>query len=947
MSQQNYGNITLILFPSAQWNLYGMELRRLRDVGGVFSQGDFVDTADDDKELGRLAGLCLKTEPGSIYERIGKNAFRTQKKFFENADAKVRRHVEHITGKHILEAVEMAARMGIRIFFKPKPHEFIEPSKELEYQTETVALHTFYRKTDDGLDYRLTVGNGICPSEHKTIIISNEPSLFSIDNRLMHFDTGLNGNLLRPFTGREWVHIPARMQSEYMRKMILKIAGKIDIDAEGFNVTELHPQGSCRLSLERNIAGGYHFHLSFDYDGKNFDSDSQREKSVTLHDDGADVSFVCISRNRQWEDDIRRRLDEELLLPHSTTLQDMLAWANKNRRQLEAMGIEVEQLTSHKYYIGNVMITNDERRIGDWFQIHIMLNFDNGLKLPLGKLRTALLNGEKEYLLPDGKWFVIPDEWFARYNPLMLFGRRDGKDGINVHRSQTKVLDKLDMDKDLKAETRIADHTLPKGLRATLRPYQMEGYEWLLGNIEAHTGCCLSDDMGLGKTIQSIALILKYKETASPKSDGKTAETMTQPKELSLFTEEEMGGTAATAAHPVLVVAPASVVYNWRNEILRFAPSLKVMTYTGSTEQRQQMRVAIGRVDVVVTTYATMRNDIEYLCHMEWGINIFDESQIFKNDSSQTYEAVKRLGCQCRVALSGTPMENNLRELWTLMNVLNPELLGERSEFSRNFEHPINEDLKSSNTDILRQLVAPYFLRRTKDEVLDSLPERQDEIVYCDMTPQQASLYEEELSRMRNQLLQHNGKTDNMNALKAITRLRQIACSPALVGEDVPSGKMEEVFGRLDELYGTSHKVLVFSEYVSLLDIVAREMDARGWTYARLSGSTRNREEVIAHFQQDESCQFFLISLKAGGLGLNLTQADYVFLLDPWWNVTAEEQAISRAHRQGQQRSVFVYRFISTATLEEQILRLQDRKQSLIDAVLGFLNPTARNLKNS
>ena len=272
------------------------------------------------------------------------------------------------------------------------------------------------------------------------------------------------------------------------------------------------------------------------------------------------------------------------------------------------------------------------------------------------------------------------------------------------------------------------------------------------------------------------------------------------------------------------------------------------------------------------------------------------------------------------------------------MSILNPSLLGDTDDFRRNFINPISENIKSKNTEILRQLVAPYFLRRTKAEVLDSLPDRQDEIVYCEMTPEQTTLYAEVQSRMRNMLLQDKDKINTISALTAITRLRQIACAPAMIGNDSPSGKLAEVYERLSELRGTDHKVLIFSEYVSLLGIVADELKRRGWDYAMLTGETRDREKVIDHFQQEPGCQFFLISLKAGGLGLNLTEADYVFLLDPWWNVTLEEQAISRAHRQGQRRSVFVYRFISSGTLEEEILRIQDRKQSLINAVLSCLN---------
>ena len=488
------------------------------------------------------------------------------------------------------------------------------------------------------------------------------------------------------------------------------------------------------------------------------------------------------------------------------------------------------------------------------------------------------------------------------------------------------------------AETAV--EVSPK-LKATLRPYQQAGFQWLWQNLVAQTGCCLSDEMGLGKTLQTIALLLKYKEAT------KVTEPVTKPLTGMLFSDEEMQGkreegTAsgerlALPYRTSLVVAPASVVHNWRNELSRFAPSLSVMTYTGDTSKRKDKRIALMRWDVVLTTYRTLLNDIELLSREEFGIVVFDESQAFKTATSQIHHAVTRLKALHRMALSGTPVENNLQELWSLMSVLNPNLLGDERSFQNAFVNPIavqmeesGEYLLSSRRDLLRRLIAPYFLKRTKEEVLSDLPERQDEVVVCAMTDEQTSQYTEELSKARNEWLDPtaSGQGRQIHILAALQRLRQIAN-----GE----GKMGVVFDYLENLRQTQHKVLIFSEYVTLLEHVGGEMTNRAWNYALLTGQTQDREQVIARFQQSPDCQFFLISLKAGGVGLNLTAADYVFLLDPWWNRAAEEQAIARAHRIGQQRSVFVYRFVSAGTLEEQILTLQDRKQSLIDSVMPFI----------
>lgn len=323
---------------------------------------------------------------------------------------------------------------------------------------------------------------------------------------------------------------------------------------------------------------------------------------------------------------------------------------------------------------------------------------------------------------------------------------------------------------------------------------------------------------------------------------------------------------------------------------------------------------------------------------LEYSMLVFDESQVFKNRNSQIYSAMLRLKSDHHLALSGTPMENSLPELWSLMNILNPLLLGDFKTFQKYFISPITDNLEDVRSQILRRTIAPYFLRRTKEQVLTDLPDRQDEIVYCEMSEEQQQMYNEELSKTRNLATDHSSGNE-LIMLSAINRLRQITCSPKLIkdkdAED--EGKLPTIFLQLEELRGTAHKVLLFSEYVSFLNLIAKEMEKRHWRYDILTGETRNREQIINHFSTSADTQFFLVSLKAGGVGLNLTCADYVFILDPWWNKSAEEQAISRAHRIGQKHSVFVYRFITKDTLEEKILQLQEYKTSLIETVMPFL----------
>ena len=417
------------------------------------------------------------------------------------------------------------------------------------------------------------------------------------------------------------------------------------------------------------------------------------------------------------------------------------------------------------------------------------------------------------------------------------------------------------------------------------------------------------------------------------------------PKQPDLFDESNAEANEESGLPPFytcLIIAPASVEHNWRNELLKFAPSLTVGSYIGM--HRSRMQPALMRWDVVTTTYQTMRNDIDFFSRQHFGIVVFDEAQMFKNRDSQLYQAVQSLQAEHFVALSGTPIENSLSDLWSLMNVINHGLLGNHSSFQKYFIRPIDNGFNELHLNILNRLVKPYILRRTKDEVLQDLPERTDELIFCELSSEQKKVYEQELSKARNQILEQTleqaGNNRTFNALQAIGRLRQIANHPRMVDIDYKgsSGKVQEVFRMLETLAGSGHKVLLFSDYVKYLDLVAEEMDERGWKYAMLIGTTKDRERQISTFNTDKECQFFLISLKAGGVGINLTEADYVFILDPWWNTAAEEQAISRAHRIGQKQAVFVYRFVTTGTLEERILDIQRKKSRLSDAIINVDN---------
>jgi SNF2 family DNA or RNA helicase len=411
--------------------------------------------------------------------------------------------------------------------------------------------------------------------------------------------------------------------------------------------------------------------------------------------------------------------------------------------------------------------------------------------------------------------------------------------------------------------------------------------------------------------------------------------------QLSLFASEPEAPTS-------LVVVPASIIQNWVNELQRFAPSLKVMAHAGISRKRDASDFRY--YDVVVSSYHTVRQDIDFIGAYEFLYVILDESQMIKNPHSKLYRAMTELQAKHKLVVTGTPIENSLTDLWSQINFVNEGLLGSLNFFKKRFVKSIEKKKNKDQEQRLKELINPFILRRTKDEVAKELPPLYEQYRYCSMTEEQNRLYEEEKSTVRNNLLENleeiGLERSALMVLKALTRLRQISNHPLMVEDDYEygSGKYDEVFRNIESVVMEEHKVLVFSSFVKHLRLYADHLDALGWKYAWLSGSSTDRAKQVEKFQSDPDCRVFLISLKAGGVGLNLTAADYVFILDPWWNPAAEMQALNRAHRIGQDKSVFVYRFISSQTVEEKIQRLQERKSELARTFVTSNNPL-RNMK--
>jgi superfamily II DNA or RNA helicase len=566
----------------------------------------------------------------------------------------------------------------------------------------------------------------------------------------------------------------------------------------------------------------------------------------------------------------------------------------------------------------------------DWFELHGRVDYEGG-SIALPQLLEALKRGQNIVQLGDGAYGVLPEEWLRRIGALAGMGTSE--DGhVRFRRSQAGLLDALlaaqpeatydaafaHIREELRQFHGVEAAPQPAGFVGQLRDYQREGLGWMEFLRRFGFGGCLADDMGVGKTAQVLALLERRREARAA--------------------GEEVG--------PSLVVVPRSLVFNWKQEAARFTPQLRVLDHTGIARANADL----SEYDLVLTTYGTLRRDAPTLSELEFDYLVLDEAQAIKNSDTASAKAARLLRGKYRLALSGTPVENHLGELWSIFEFLNPGMLGSASVFKLSGAGSRTADEETRK--LLAHALRPFILRRTKEQVARELPPKTEQTVYCEMEPEQRKLYNELRAHYRASLL---GKIETdgiakskIQVLEALLRLRQAACHPGLVdpkrrGEG--SAKLDTLINQIEEVVSEGHKALVFSQFTTLLGIVRERLDEAKVTYEYLDGKTKDRQERVERFQNDDACSLFLISLKAGGLGLNLTAAEYVFLLDPWWNPAVEAQAVDRAHRIGQTRNVFAYRLIARDTVEEKVLDLQATKRDLAASIIQADNSLIRNLK--
>ncbi len=740
----------------------------------------------------------------------------------------------------------------------------------------------------------------------------------------------------------ERIDIPAADVDEFMRRVYPRLGRRVAVSSADPEVRlpRIEPP---RLILDVDYTGEDRAALdwSFDYAGTPVDAETRDAEAEQRLEDAALAALadtplagnVLVPRTLKGLEtvDFMRRA-----LPALEALED-----TEVRTHGEAP--EFRELTESP----ELTVTAVESDKRDWFDLGLMIRIGE-LSMPFADVLRALSRGQARMLMPDRTYFSLEHPLFDKLRALVAEAAQlaDRKsDELRITRYQASLWEELDA---LAANTEGPDSwyagvgslldfsesgplDLPAGLDASLRPYQVDGFRWLGTLWQNGLGGVLADDMGLGKTLQTLALMLHAKQTwAAAEAEGRGPRT-----DVAATT------TAADANLPgaFLVVAPTSVVGNWADEARRFAPDLRVATVTDTQPRaRVKLRQLAAENDVVITSYTLFRLDDAAYQEQTWAGLILDEAQFVKNKATKAHHAARDLNARFKLAITGTPMENNLMELWSIFAIVSPGLFPSALRFAEHYQRPIERQGLDEPRERLRRRVRPFMLRRTKDAVVTDLPPKQEQVLHVELAPKHRKVYDTHLQRERQKILRLVDDMDKnrFTIFQSLTLLRMLALDASLVDPEydgVASSKLDMLFEQLEDVFAEGHRALVFSQFTSFLKKAADRLEAEEVPYVYLDGSTRNRPEVINRFKEGQA-PVFLISLKAGGFGLNLTEADYCFLLDPWWNPAAESQAVDRAHRIGQTRSVMVYRMVAKDTIEDKVVALQDAKRRLISSVM-------------
>ncbi|WP_445737314.1 SNF2-related protein [Mariniflexile sp.] len=821
-------------------------------------------------------------------------------------------------------------------FYLEKTTPFYKQQFSFSEKEISPILH--FLKTADNILYTLSLKTDtetIQPYTEKTILILNDPSYIAINKNVYRLKT-INGNKIKPFITKKSIEIPKRTSKTYFKTFIKDILNHVEIETEGFGFEQKTDIKKCEIRTFYNFfKNRYLLDICFVYEDFSFSFSNKKKFASKMHIEDDIVVFQTkrnTTEEKKWIEkatDLGLKKTENNFFYFENTpknedpyqqIQELL----KNKESFIKQGFFIEDIAveGKKIVPNSAFISSKYEEKEDWFDLKMQISCGD-FSFPFSNIIENIRNNNPFYELPDGSYFLIPRIWFSTYKDLTEFGViKNGQ--LTLKRNQLPIINHLpNIAIGAVCKKQNIAYIPSNNLKATLRNYQTEGVKWLLDHNQNQLGACLADDMGLGKTLQTLAVLTHIKDQLNPA-------VTTEP--LDLFSQTTLKKEPLKA----LVIVPSSLVFNWKNETKKFAPFLQTIGYTG--KDRKTIKRKLHLYDIVFTSYPIVLKDINHFKTLDFTYLILDESQYIKNKNSKIFKAINSISTAHKITLSGTPIENSLDDLWSLMQFINPDLLGTFTFFKNYFKIPIEKHQDESKTEALKNLIQPYILRRTKEQVAKDLPPILEQVFYSEMQPKQQEWYEEEKSKARNSLLHANEHPTKINVLNTLMRLRQIGNHPKLVVPDFQgdSGKFLDVIEYLQTLIKAGQKIILFSSFVKHLAIYTQWCKEHHIRFCELTGATKseNRQTEIDKFQNDQTVLLFFISLKAGGVGLNLTAASYVVLLDPWWNPFAENQAIARAHRIGQKKQVNVVRFIAKDTIEEKIRSLQEKKKEISNTII-------------
>lgn len=906
--------------------------------------------------VGKIIELSGALAPGELNKKINKKHDKIAfGEFVKGADKNTINYLKEIVDRKKIAIVNIVKEHRALMFINDCQLQEVHRDDIIGISDSTAQVEFEFEKISETLHYRLKVFQNDklldLQKEKVYVITNNEPSIIH-GNKLIPFDSQhFNGNKLRPFLKKGEITVNEKMQGVFLKKFIAPVVKKFEYSISGFEFIERETRVVQKLVIEKTFTNNIVATPVFWYRKNKVEFYKKQEVFVKVVEKNGIHSLESIHRDFGHEGALLNKLHDLgfhrkgkcfCLDGAPDNIYGFAEYFTQYIPKIREMGFEIiNHLFKSEVNYSTPKINFRTIHKQDWFDLHIVIDIGE-FKIKFKRLKHHILNGTREFILPDGSIFIIPETWFSEFYP---FAKRIDDDNVfSLHATQLQLLkgnnlikpDKTIFESLSKMEVDTALE-LPKGLTAKLRDYQKTGFRWLYQLTQNGFGACLADDMGLGKTLQVICVLQKYFENKGFDEPTQTART----DQLSLFDDiPAHGPTNGEPILPALLVVPKSLVFNWIEELRKFAPELTYIVYHGN-DRHTKLDGNLHKVHIIITTYGMVRSDIDELKAHRFSYLIADESQAIKNPRSKIFKAMILLESISKISITGTPIENSHSDLWAQMSFLNDNILGNEGYFEEMYVREILKDSNSVEAEELKNITGPFILRRLKKDVAKELPPKIEQVIYCQMHEGQKEIYETEKSAIRNEILFTKNKNFNMiNAFAVLNRLRQIAIHPLMIdgGHGMLSGKFDSIIHTIGNLIEQGHKFLVFSSFVKHLKLIQNHFENNGIPYSMLTGSSNKRKEIVGEYQNNADIKPFLISIKAGGMGLNITAASYVLIIDPWWNPFVELQAIDRAHRIGQTQKVVVYKFITKNSVEEKMMALQKSKLELSDTLINENN---------